>query len=107
TQPERFPLAGVILDLAQGLIVHSRYVERCAREAGYGGPLWRVAHPAWPPVAVEPAPLSAEPLVGCFGYLNVNKRIPQLLEAFALLRRRRPAARLLLVGAAGERFDLE
>ena len=106
TQPERFPLAGVVLDLAQGLIVHSRYVETRVREAGYGGPVWRIAHPAWPQVHVEPAAVSGEPLVGCFGYLNVNKRIPQVLEAFALLLRRRPQAKLALVGAAGERFDL-
>jgi glycosyltransferase involved in cell wall biosynthesis len=45
--------------------------------------------------------------VGCFGHLNMNKRIPALLEAFTLLRRRRPGARLLLVGAATERFDLD
>src|SRR5262249_57054217 len=38
---------------------------------------------------------------------KVNKRIPQLLEAFALLRERRPGARLLLAGAAAERFDLD
>ena len=37
----------------------------------------------------------------------MNKRIPQLLEAFASLRRRLPGARLLLVGAAGERFDVQ
>jgi len=37
-----------------------------------------------------------DPLVGCFGNLNMNKRIPQLLEAFVTLRRRRPGARLLL-----------
>jgi glycosyltransferase involved in cell wall biosynthesis len=55
---------------------------------------------------VQPVEISGDPLVGCFGYLNVNKRIPQLLEGFALLRRRRPGARLLLVGATGERFDL-
>jgi glycosyltransferase involved in cell wall biosynthesis len=36
----------------------------------------------------------------------MNKRIPQLLEAFAAFRRSRPGARLLLVGAAGERFDV-
>ena len=36
----------------------------------------------------------------------MNKRIPQLLEAFALLRRRHPGARLLLVGGAGDRFDV-
>jgi len=51
--------------------------------------------------------VSGEPLIGCFGYLNVNKRVPQVLEAFSLLLRRRPNAKLLLVGAAGERFDLE
>ena len=107
TQPERFPLAGVVLDLAQGLIVHSSYVEQRAREGGYAGPVWRVPHPAWPDVRVHTAAVTGRPLVGCFGYLNVNKRIPQVLEAFALLRQRRPGARLLLVGAAGERFDLE
>jgi glycosyltransferase involved in cell wall biosynthesis len=37
----------------------------------------------------------------------MNKRIPELLEAFASFRRRRPGARLLLVGAAGERFDVQ
>ena len=101
TEPERFPLAGVVLDLAEGLIVHSRYVESRARAAGYEGQIWRVPHPAWPDVPVAPAEITGDPLIGCFGYLNVNKRVPQLLEAFALLRRSRPGARLLLVGATG------
>jgi glycosyltransferase involved in cell wall biosynthesis len=39
--------------------------------------------------------------------MNMNKRIPQLLEAFASYRRKRPGARLLLVGGSGERFDVE
>ena len=107
TEPERFPLAGTILDLADGLIVHSRYVEQRARAAGYRGRVWRVPHPAWPEHDVVPAGLAGDPLVGCFGNLNMNKRIPQLLEAFAVLRARRPGARLLLVGAAAERFDLD
>src|SRR5581483_11570191 len=106
TQPERFPLAGAVLDLADGVVVHSRYVEERVRAAGYDRALWRIPHPAWPEAPVEPAPVTGDPLVGCFGYLNANKRIPQLLEAFALLLRRRPGARLLLVGGTGERFDL-
>jgi glycosyltransferase involved in cell wall biosynthesis len=107
TQPERFPLSGTVLDRAQGLIVHSQYVADRAREAGYRGRLWRIPHPAWPMHDVEPAAdLSGDPLIGCFGFLNMNKRIPELLEAFARLRRERPGARLLLVGAAGERFDV-
>ena len=107
TQPERFPLAGVVLDHAQGVIVHSDYVAQNARTAGYQGRLWRIPHPAWPPEPVVAASdVSGDPLIGCFGFLNMNKRIPQLLEAFASLRRRLPGARLLLVGAAGERFDV-
>jgi glycosyltransferase involved in cell wall biosynthesis len=50
--------------------------------------------------------VAGDPLIGCFGFLNMNKRIPQLLEAFASLRRDRPGARLLLAGASGERFDV-
>jgi glycosyltransferase involved in cell wall biosynthesis len=107
TQPERFPLAGSVLDLADGVIVHSRYVEGLTREAGYDGALWRIPHPAWPARPVVPADVHGEPLIGCFGNLNINKRIPQLLEAFALLQQRLPGARLLLAGAAAERFDLD
>ncbi len=107
TQPERFPLSGVVLDQARGLIVHSGYVAERARGAGYEGRLWRIPHPVWPPVIAEPAAdVAGDPLIGCFGFLNMNKRIPQLLEAFAAFRRDRPGARLLLVGAAGERFDV-
>ncbi|HEX4526516.1 MAG TPA: glycosyltransferase family 4 protein [Gaiellaceae bacterium] len=108
TQPERFPLAGVVLDRARGLVVHSHYVGDRARSAGYEGRLWTIPHPVWPPVApVAATDVSGEPLIGCFGHLNMNKRIPQVLEAFASLRRRLPGARLLLVGSAGERFDVE
>jgi glycosyltransferase involved in cell wall biosynthesis len=106
TQPERFPLAETILDLAQGVIVHSAYVDARVRDTGYSGPVWRVPHPVWPPQPVTPADVHGEPLVGCFGNLNINKRIPQLLEAFALLRKEWPGARLVLAGAAAERFDL-
>jgi glycosyltransferase involved in cell wall biosynthesis len=108
TQPERFPLAGTILDHAQALIVHSSYVGGRARAAGFRGRIWRIPHPAWPVDHVSAAgDVNGEPLIGCFGYLNMNKRIPELLEAFAALRRDRPGARLLLVGAAGERFDVQ
>jgi glycosyltransferase involved in cell wall biosynthesis len=58
--------------------------------------------------AVEPATdVGGAPLIGCFGFLNMNKRIPELLEAFASFRRDRPGARLLLAGGTGERFDVQ
>jgi len=56
---------------------------------------------------VRPAALEGSPLIGSFGNVNASKRIPQLLEAFARLRRDRPDARLLLVGAVSPGFDLD
>ena len=41
TRPEDFPLAGEVLDLATGLIVHSHHVHDCARAAGFAGPIDR------------------------------------------------------------------
>jgi len=71
------------------------------------GPRQTEDTPGWIHGAIEPAAdVAGDPLIGCFGFLNMNKRIPQLLEAFASLRRTRPGAKLLLVGAAGERFDV-
>ena len=109
SRPEDFHLAGEVLDLATGLIVHSRYVEERARAAGYEGPIWRIAHPAWPvdAAARSVSETRGAPLIGSFGNVNASKRIPQLLEAFARLRRDRPDARLLLVGAVSPGFDLD
>jgi glycosyltransferase involved in cell wall biosynthesis len=104
TRPEDFPLAGGVLRLATGLIVHSRHVEAKARAAGFDGPISVVPHPAWPVPATPPARIDGSPVIGCFGHLNESKRIPELLKAFALLRERRPEARLLLVGPASRRL---
>jgi glycosyltransferase involved in cell wall biosynthesis len=106
-RPTEFPLTGEVLDRATGVIVHSRYVEERVRAQGYDRPLWRMPHPAWPASDVEPERIDGAPLFGCFGHLNENKRIPQLLRAFAEFRARRPNARLLLVGAESPGFDLE
>ena len=107
TQPERFPLAGTILEHATSLVVHSQFVAERARETRYAGPVRVIPHPAWATPEVVPAEdVAGAPLIGCFGNLNMNKRIPQLLEAFTVFRRAHPEARLLLVGASAERFDL-
>jgi glycosyltransferase involved in cell wall biosynthesis len=104
TRPQDFPLAGEVLDLATGLVVHSRHIEERARAAGYSGPVWRVAMPAWPVPDIEPEPVEGSPLYGCFGHVNESKRVPQVLAAFERLRRRRPDARLLLVGSWSPRL---
>ncbi len=109
TRPEDFPLAGEVLELAEdhGLVVHSEHVRDRARAAGFRAPIWRIPMPVWATQHVEPAPLAGEPLVGSFGFLNANKRIPQLLSAFALLRERQPRARLVLVGPEAPGLHLE
>ncbi len=101
TRATEFPLAREVLDLATGLIVHSRYVEARVRDAGYSGPIWQVPMPAWPVPPIEPARIDGLPLFGCFGHINESKRIPQLLEAFAQFG---PDARLLLVGSWSSRL---
>jgi glycosyltransferase involved in cell wall biosynthesis len=106
-RPDEFPLAGEVLGSATGVIVHSHYVEERVRESGYHGPVWRVPHPAWPAPNVEPVHVEGRPLFGCFGHLNASKRIPQLVEAFAVVRERHPNAKLLLVGPASPRFDAD
>ena len=105
-RPEDFPLVGEILDRSLGLIVHSHYVEELARERGYDGPIWRIPMPAWPAPDVDPVDVPGSPVFGCFGHLNESKRIPQLLRAFAVVRKRHPDARLLLVGSEAPGFDL-
>jgi glycosyltransferase involved in cell wall biosynthesis len=104
-----YPLTGEVLGSATGLIVHSEYVERLARDAGYRRPIWRIPHPGWvPPTEITPAQLpTGRIVIGCYGHLNPAKRLPQLLEAFADVRRRLPEALLLLVGSLSPGLDLD
>ena len=103
-----YPLTGEVLRYATGAIVHSEYVERRVREHGFAEPVWRIPHPAWPAPSTSAADLSSDRfVVGCFGHLNPAKRLPQLLDAFALLRERVPEALLLLVGSLAPGLELE
>jgi glycosyltransferase involved in cell wall biosynthesis len=101
TRAQEFPLVHGVLDAATGLIVHSRYVESLARDAGYERAIGRVPMPAWPVPPIVPAAISGSPVIGCFGHVNESKRIPQLLEAVGRLG---PDARLLLVGSWSPRL---
>jgi glycosyltransferase involved in cell wall biosynthesis len=107
SRPEEFPLPWFVLDDATSLIVHSATVRDRARDAGYGRPIAVVPHPAWPVPEVSAERLAPGPVIGCFGVLNSSKRIPELLRAFAALRRKHPDATLLLVGPTAPGFDLD
>jgi glycosyltransferase involved in cell wall biosynthesis len=107
SRPEDFPLPWFVLDHATALVVHSRTVRDLARAAGYERQISVVPHPAWPVPALDAERVSAGPVVGCFGVVNSSKRIPELLRAFAAVRRKVPGATLLLVGPTSPGFDLE
>jgi len=106
-RPEDFHLAGEVLGLATGLIVHSHYVRDRSRAAGFDGPIWIVPHPAFPVPTLAAASVTGEPVFGSFGNVNASKRIPQLLEAFAHVRGRHETSGLLLIGAPSPGFDLD
>jgi glycosyltransferase involved in cell wall biosynthesis len=108
TRPEDFSLASFVLDATKGkgVIVHSRYTEERVRASRYEGPVWRVPLAVAAPPHVEPARFDG-PVVGCLGHVTLSKRILQLLEAFAHVHDAIPEARLLLVGAAAPRVDVD
>jgi glycosyltransferase involved in cell wall biosynthesis len=106
-RPADFPLALFVLEHATGVIVHSRYVRDHVRAAGYTGPVNVVPHPAWPVPELGPQQALPDAVVGCFGVVNASKRIPELLEATANVRRTHPDLTLLLVGPTAPGFDLD
>jgi glycosyltransferase involved in cell wall biosynthesis len=108
SRPGDFPLATFVLEHATGLVVHSEYVRDHARATGYAGPISVVPHPAWPVPGIERPEGAAGVVVGCFGVVNSSKRIPELLRAFAEVRRdARSDVTLLLVGSTSPGFDLD
>ena len=101
-----------LLESARGVVVHSRFMEREVRAAGFGGPVAVIPHGAW-----IPDPHRSEfryklgldettPLVGIFGFLKPYKRIPESLRAFRRLVRLAPEAKLILVGEEHPEFPL-
>ena len=85
SRASEFHLAGEVLSLATALIVHSRYVEHCAREAGYAGPIHVVPHPAWPAPDVAAADVEGAPL---YRMLRLRQRVEARPAAARGLRAR-------------------
>src|SRR5258707_2205188 len=56
----------------------------------------RAPHPAWPEASVTPAEITGDPLIGCFGYLNANKRVRSEEHTSELQSRQYLVCRLLL-----------
>jgi len=109
---EGLPMTRRLLEGARGEVVHSRYMEREVRAAGFTGPVAVIPHGAWLPDADRNAwrqKLGLDeitPLIGIFGYLKPYKRIAESLRAFRRLARLAPQARMILVGEPHAEFPL-
>jgi glycosyltransferase involved in cell wall biosynthesis/SAM-dependent methyltransferase len=107
------PMTRRLLESAKGVIVHSRFMEREVRAAGFKGPVAVIPHGAWIPAADRNGyrhKLGLDeltPLVGVFGFLKPYKRIAESLRAFRRLIRLAPNARMILVGEPHPEFPLE
>jgi glycosyltransferase involved in cell wall biosynthesis len=109
TRPLDFPLVHDVLERALGVVVHSRFAEQRLAARGYQGRTWRIAFAASPPSCTGDARVPADrfPVVSSLGALTYAKRIPQLLGAFARLRRRFPSALLVLAGPGADALRLD
>jgi glycosyltransferase involved in cell wall biosynthesis/SAM-dependent methyltransferase len=102
-----------LLESAEGVIVHSRYMEAEVRSAGYAGPVAVIPHGAWVVEADRNAYRrklgldEAAPLAGIFGFLKPYKRIAESLRAFRRLIRVMPNARMILAGEPHPDFPIE
>ena len=110
SRPMDFPLCDEILDLAEGLIVHSQTVEQAVIDRGYTGRIFRIPMPAWPKFDIvedEEVIGVTGTIFGAFGHLNIAKRVPQLVEGFAQVLATNPDAKLLLVGSASQEIHID
>ncbi|HXW05564.1 MAG TPA: glycosyltransferase family 4 protein [Vicinamibacterales bacterium] len=104
----RWPMTRLAVRASRTTAVHSRYLadELRAENPGAHVELIRLGHGS-PEAAPDARPkirarygIADDAVVfGCFGGLSPEKRLPQVLRAFARLRARLPAVHLLLVGA--------
>ena len=107
SRADDFHLAGEVLDLATGLIVHSHYVEERARAAGYEGPIWRIPHPAWPVPRARSGRARRRSALRLLRQRQREQADPAAAGGVCAAAARAPGARLLLVGATSPGFDLD
>ncbi len=110
---EGVPMLRRLLQRSSAAIVHSGWVERELRAAGFERPVAKIHHGAWIPDASRMDYRQrlgldeSTPLIGIFGFLKPYKRIAESLRAFRRLVRVEPAAKLILVGDPHPELPLE
>lgn len=113
TQPEydRIAMNRRLLENSLAAIVHSDYMVRLVRGAGFSLPLARIPHGVEvPPLDTRQARsrlgLDNRPVVGAFGFLKPYKRLYSAIHALRRLERAFPDAQLLLVGEEHPHYPL-
>ncbi|HZT31543.1 MAG TPA: glycosyltransferase [Bryobacteraceae bacterium] len=104
----QFPMLRRIAEVSRAVVVHNPAAARMVREHAPGARVVEIPH-----LFAQPAqPSAAEALAfrrrwgipeaafvfGVFGYLRESKRLPEVLDAFAALRRARPDTALVVAG---------
>jgi glycosyltransferase involved in cell wall biosynthesis len=101
-----WPMTRLVVATARAVAVHSAAVAEELREAYPAARVHRIRMGVGaPPAGLDPMPAPGRPLIGAFGLVTPEKRIPVLLRAFASLARSRPEARLVLVGDRVPHYD--
>lgn len=101
-----WPMTRTIIATARAVAVHNAAVADELREAYPSARVHRIRMGVGaPPADLDPMPAPGRPLVGAFGLVTPEKRIPVLLRAFASLARSHPEARLVLVGDRVPHYD--
>lgn len=109
----RFPLVEDLIERAQGLIGHSRFVVDQARalRPNLSAAVVPMGVPLPPLLARNAAreqlglPLDV-PIWASFGHINPYKRMESALRAFKRFRTEQPNARYILVGSVSPSYDL-
>jgi glycosyltransferase involved in cell wall biosynthesis len=109
----RFPLVEDLIERADGLIGHSRYVVKQALALRPDLPAAIVPMGVPLPPLLPPAEARAQlglpldaPIWASFGHINPYKRMEAALRAFARFHAEQPTARYILVGSVSPSYDL-
>lgn len=102
-----WPMRGVAISAARAVAVHCAALADDLRdEVPPDVPLLVVPMGTRPHAPATRAAVEGAPIVAAFGGVTPEKRVPQLIRAFARLKDVAPGARLLLVGETRDYYDV-
>ena len=102
-----------LVESAKAIVVHSEFMRREMRNAGFTGPIARIPHGAWISGVDRMAHRERlgigedTPLIGIFGHLKPYKRITESLRGFRRLVQVEPRAKMILAGERHPDFPVD